>query len=304
MLSSLLHNNYYWLLDPDSQLISPNFSTHITEEHWFLQQDNTTLFNYLSQHPAYFKQALQSQKNHRLGYYYERLWWAWLQHNPRYQVLAHNIPLRDAQRTLGELDFIVLDRKRQHIEHWEVAVKFYLGVGDTQHLSSWHGIGLRDRLDRKLHRMCDHQLPLLFTAAGQTYCQQQQWQITQQRLILQGRLFYPFATLKNNKQKPPIEINPTHHTGFWASRAQVLEHCLVDKFSWVLLSKEQWLAPITSSTATGGTWEQLIRQLNQAGQRECCVAQLENGKEVQRGFILPDEWEQQALAISSGNELM
>lgn len=296
---SNLQNNYHWLFNPDSQLISTHFSHYIFEKQWFLEQDNTVLFNYLSQHPIYFYQALQMHKNHRLGYYYERLWWAWLQHHPRYQVLAHNIPLRDVQRTLGELDFIVLDRQQQCIEHWEIAVKFYLGVGETQHLSSWYGIGLRDRLDRKLQRMCDHQLPLLFTPAGQEYCQQQHWQITQQRLILQGRLFYPLAILNSHHQTFPKAINSSHQKGFWASRAQLLEQCSVEQFSWVLLSKAQWLAPVTANTATAGTWEQLIKQLDEAGQRECCVAQLQHGQEIQRGFIVDNNWEQRALAINN-----
>ena len=75
-------------------------------------------------------------------------------------MLASGIELRAEGRTLGELDLLVSGEGE--VWHLELAVKFYLCApgrpGDAW--SDWIGPNGRDRLDRKLDRMRDHQLPL------------------------------------------------------------------------------------------------------------------------------------------------
>ena len=95
----------------------------------------------------------------RVGLYFEALVAYWLRHLPGWSLLATNHPVREEKRTLGAFDFIVQSTAGE-VEHWEVAVKFYLLRGDAAQWRSWIGPNQRDRLDKKLNRMRDHQLRL------------------------------------------------------------------------------------------------------------------------------------------------
>lgn len=111
--------------------------------------------------------------NHqRLGLYFEHLMKFWFAHSPWHELLQQGLPIREhgnkKQPTLGECDFLVFDKKRQEIQHWEVAVKFYLGLTSQNHnaqnhkqdqVVQWLGPNLKDQLDRKLTHTLKHQLP-------------------------------------------------------------------------------------------------------------------------------------------------
>jgi len=65
----------------------------------------------------------------RLGLYAEALLEYFLTHGPHARLVAANIPLRTAGLTLGEVDFL-LENVRGERLHWELAVKFYLHIGE------------------------------------------------------------------------------------------------------------------------------------------------------------------------------
>ena len=48
-------------------------------------------------------------------------------------------------QTIGELDFLVYNTTEQRIEHWEVALKYYLGEKDLS-LPYWYGLNREDTL--------------------------------------------------------------------------------------------------------------------------------------------------------------
>ncbi len=85
----------------------------------------------------------QSKIPPRLGLYFEWLWLQALQCHPDYQLLGSNIQIQHEGRTLGSLDFLVLDTKTDTVEHWELACKFYLCYRDGQEVH-WLGPNLND----------------------------------------------------------------------------------------------------------------------------------------------------------------
>lgn len=100
---------------------------------------------------------------HRLGRRFESRWrWA-LGALPGWEVLAHNLAIRDeaGTRTLGAPDLLVSDGRDTW--HLELAVKFYLCRPDRsgEAWADWVGPSTGDRLDKKLSRLLTHQLPLL-----------------------------------------------------------------------------------------------------------------------------------------------
>ncbi|MCB1694297.1 MAG: DUF1853 family protein, partial [Pseudomonadales bacterium] len=101
----------------------------------------------------------------RLGQHFERLLATWLSASPDHELIANNVQVQDGRRTVGEFDFLV--RTRQGVEHWEAAIKFYLGCGDGKSLADWYGPNTADRFDIKYERLVSRQLVLSQTEAGQ-----------------------------------------------------------------------------------------------------------------------------------------
>ncbi len=113
----------------------------------------------LDRQPAPLQDWLARHSIRRLGLYYERLWQFALLNAPGVELLAANLPVRQAGHTLGELDLLLRDA--EGVFHLELAVKFYLGLaGDGQAHDRWLGPDSQDRLDLKIAHLCQRQLPL------------------------------------------------------------------------------------------------------------------------------------------------
>ncbi len=96
----------------------------------------------------------------KLGHLYEDALAVMLDATPRYDALASGIQIQQAAgRTLGELDFLVKDRRTDQLIHLELAVKFYLAV-ETECDPLLPGPDTRDNYYRKLQKMRTHQLLL------------------------------------------------------------------------------------------------------------------------------------------------
>lgn len=223
---------------------------------------------------------LQQLHNHRLGAYFECLWRFVFTHHPDYQLLAHNLPLREDGKTLGELDFVVHYLPEEKIEHWEVAVKFYLQVAD-----SWVGPGLRDRLDIKLARTRDHQLPIIHQPKVQPLLREQGIEIQRQWTLMPGRRFSPLGSA------------PTH-AGYWWTDWPGFLHTFAGKpWHWLQLPKQSWLSPCAPIHASPpadltGAASEVTAKLHARG--PLCVAAVDKHREVTRGFIVPDDWASRA----------
>ncbi|MFV8781396.1 DUF1853 family protein [Microbulbifer sp. SA54] len=234
------------------------------------------------------QRALEASASRRLGIYFENLWAFAFEHHPDYRLLARNLPLRDGTRTLGELDFLVEHLPDATYEHWEVAVKFYLQVGDD-----WIGPGLKDRLDIKLERMLNHQLPVLHTSTGHRALdslaeQQMQRRPTSVRqwTLMPGRLFRPL---------PDSGALPESACDYWWCTLETFIHNGRNaNCRWHYLPKRAWLAPLTAGN-TQGDGEQRPLDENILARGPVCVAGTHNGREFTRGFIVPADWHQQAL---------
>lgn len=225
----------------------------------------------------------------RLGAYFEDLWSFAFTHHPHYELRHRNLPLRDGGHTLGELDFVVRHRPTDSTEHWELAVKFYLQV-DREH---WIGPGLRDRLDIKLARMRDHQLPVIERPAARETLQRLGIVIERQWTLMPGRLFRRFA----DGDKPlDAAIDPASCHYWWGTRDEFQQRFSHQPHHWVTLPKRGWLAGEDYQVLQRRSCAALVEML--AGRelhRPVCVAGLADSREQSRGFIVPDNWPAAAL---------
>ena len=228
----------------------------------------------------------------RLGIQFEQLWQAAISKMSGYHLLASNLPVRGQQRTLGEFDIIVNCNGR--IEHWELAVKFYLGRHDLKQPSNWFGPNPEDRLDRKLNRLLDHQLPLSKSPEAETVLSRMNIKpITQTACLVKGRLFYPWQEFIAGTAQFPACANAGHLRGWWITLPDFIRLFSSTRVQWVYLEKHLWLSPIAASDdLTLLNYAQALDLLQTSlGTQTTHVAMIDSlGQEISRGFVVSQDW--------------
>lgn len=242
--------------------------------------------------------ATLARRQGRLGTYFESLLAFWLgwPGNPLYRLVAHGLPVRQRNRTIGELDFLVEDRGNGRLQHWEVAVKFYLGVAPGGDHRAWIGPGLRDRLDLKVERLLTHQLQLARGPEAGRLLEELGLPPPEPVCLLRGRLFYPPAA--ELARWAPVGAATGHLRGWWMTEADFLRYYADSELRWIRLPREHWLAPVDLSGLEGtvliGEPEAafpFIETLRASpDNRAAAVVGLLQGQEVSRGFITPPGW--------------
>lgn len=202
------------------------------EKHFRLMEDK---LRYWDKHPAELFSVLGQLKSPYLGHYFEKLMYFWLKHDEHIDLLMHNVQLREKDQTIGEIDFLVLHEGR--LEHWEVAVKFYLGTGDGSEQRFWIGPNPVDRLDKKLKKLREKQLAITETAQGLRFLEKHGLDKPHKQLFMKGYLFYSM----NQEQTAPPEVNVFHRRSWYLFENQM--HLLKSSNKLMLKEKRAWLSP-------------------------------------------------------------
>lgn len=169
---------------------------------------------------------LAQLKSSRLGLYFEQLIGFWLterDYHP-YELVCRNWQQFSGQQTIGEVDVLVNNQQTRQLEHWELAIKFYLGDADLTLPQHWRGLNRRDHLQRKLQRMLSRQFTLTHFADEAISCR---------KLVLKGRFFYPDTV-------PPAAglidwLDPDHPAGYWGYGLPAGQ--------WLRARRPEWLMP-------------------------------------------------------------
>jgi hypothetical protein len=245
----------------------------------------------LDRDPAKLESLLAAQKDRRLGNYFETLWYFALQLNTRYQLIERNLQIHDGEGTLGELDFIVLDTETGRYAHWELAIKFYLGMGDTENHEAWHGPGRQDRMDLKVEHLLRRQTRLSRHPVAKAQLEERGIVIDDCAVILKGRLFYPWQ--KGGPEYYPQYANPSHLRGQWLTRQQLMRSFGEDA-RFVPLIRSGWMAKISMSPDSDGYSTGALMRLVDSGMYRLPlhVARMEAASEEERLFIVSDDWPQ------------
>ena len=233
----------------------------------------------------------------RLGRYFESLWHDVLADHRIFPLVESNLTLQGDGRTLGELDLLV---GAKQLEHWELAVKLYLCVGDQEDPCHWIGPSLRDRLGIKRDHLSQHQLahtddPVIRAWLAERYGQP----VSRIRAIIKGWGFYPYDDWSSGV-KPPQFLNPLHLRGWWMTREEFEARFHGGGHHYRVLAKPYWLSPISSEDQplTPGL---LALDQSEANEPTAQLVALltRSGNERSRGFIVSEEWLEQAQALVS-----
>lgn len=262
--------------DPDTAFIWP-------DERWFRQLNRETAIALPEpRHPHHF----------RLGQHFEKLLVAWLEASTDFELLAANLQVQDGKRTVGEFDFLV-----QHqgvVEHWEAAVKFYLGTGTGtgETLDCWYGPNTADRFDIKYERLINHQLGLANNEYAQLTLAQRHIGVDRARCFMKGRLFYPWAHFENRDFRFAPIIHPGHEKGWWLPQTDFLLTFEDTASRFVYLPKSLWLSPLTLADfeAPLSCWELMEFLESPHIEQATHVAIVSDDGEISRGFIVKDQW--------------
>lgn len=228
---------------------------------------------------------LGSLRGGPLGRYFEALVQVALRHCPEIDCLHANIPIRDGGRTFGEFD--LLYKRGDQWVHLEMAVKFYLGVGDLLNPDNWHGPALRDNLGRKWRHMTGRQLVLSDQPEARTVLRSMGIEAVQPEPMILGRLFHPLDQWLDGKRNAPEWISESHESGWWCRESERPDF---SDGALRQLTKPEWLAPAI------GNAEYIVDHVNpKALERPYQFALMDRlqGKEAQeksRGFIVPNAW--------------
>lgn len=248
--------------------------------------------------PEELDELLASHKDRRLGKYFETLWLYWLSHNPRYEVVENNVQIIIDGETLGEIDFILFDKKTRETLHWEMAVKFYLGVGNTGEMCNWHGPNLRDRLDIKVQHLSERQSLINKNERISHWLKRQGIQIDQCAVVLKGRLYYPWEYFQRYKKHAllPFSLVPEqsdirHSSSWWLTNSQFNEEFTSNNRFLPLINKG-WLEKISTGFDDELlTKHGLIETLSNEIIRLPLHIQLENPRDSwDRVFVVSDTW--------------
>lgn len=239
-------------------IASPNIIRSIPTElnlihHFNLHDDSfwmTQFTNYfprllaLDQDPTELTQFLKKLKSTRLGLRFEHLMWFWLRDDAYhiYTLLGHSIQIIEGKNTLGELDFIVFNQKSKKIEHWEVALKFYLSEIDFS-LLNWYGLNRTDTLYRKLTHFSEKQFQ--FNSA-------QEHTIEQRFAILKGQLYLDYSQCIQILKDP---CNENHLLPAWMNRKRRIGHwgyaCLENYYR---VERQEWICPNLNQSSKNAIW--------------------------------------------------
>lgn len=230
----------------------------------------------------------------QLGRYYEHLIHQYLCRSAELIDLRKNIQVFEQQRTVGEFDFIWLDR-HYDCHHMECAIKFYLCDGPPDQLSSFVGPNRQDTLARKWQQMLDKQIRLSSITPGIVTCEQLGFPAPRhQHLLIQGYLFYPWHRFRS-ADRPALHraINSQHSRGWWLHQ-HALNQKIPDKpdIALQIRHKPDWLLdwhkPPTQSRQDIDQWlSQAIRPVMVSRLKKVSK---ESWRELDRGFVVPDTW--------------
>ena len=251
----------------------------------------------VSADPVALQAHLERSETRFLGSYFEALWAFYLNHDPRFEVVAKNLQIRDGGRTYGEFDFIVFDHENgQHLQ-LELAVKFYLGIRevndyaytDGEHL--WIGPQARDRLDIKVGRAVEHQLTLHRQEKARRALAELGVNQVTPRLLFRGYLFHPVE-----KVPVPPYVSSNYGRGRWCRLGNVRQVMNLALPSYIVPKKRWFAAPYVEDLAGADeldAFEAQLIDLVLSENRPHMVVQVDESaasRAIYRYFVTPPAW--------------
>lgn len=178
-------------------------------------------------------------KNIRLGHQMEYVFKQLILHSEPYEIIVHNLAIKEGNRTIGEIDFILKDVKTQKLIHVELTYKFYIIDEEIpEPIHRLMGPNRRDTFFAKMEKIKNSQFQLLHSEEGAKALQDNDindFDITHQTCF-KAQLFIPFGSVITNLQP----LNQKCVVGFWL-RFDDFNTAEFKAFHFYIPSKSAWV---------------------------------------------------------------
>ena len=253
----------------------------------------------LDKSPEPLHRHLQTLHNTRLGLYFESLWHFFLQSDPLVELIAHNLPIRDGGRTLGEFDCLYYCHLRARHFHLELAVKYYLSnrqVTKGLHTSQWMewlGPTNIDNLERKITHLTQHQIKLGEHPIALEALHALNIDKPVREIEIKGYLFQGI----HDPLPAPHGHNDKNSMCHWLTIEQLPSYIApCESFRFCRLDKPYWLAPAIAATHANALLDKveiaelMVQHFAGGGRPVMLAAFSEAGEEQQRFFVTGPQW--------------
>ena len=239
--------------------------------------------------PSGLLALLAGRRAHKVGLAYEALVQWGLEKGMGYRCLAWDVQVFEQKRTIGAMD-LILQSPNGQTEHWELAYKVYLQVGADVGWENWVGPGQRDRLNTKVRRILDHQLPLSdrpeaavpLAALGVDA-------VSRRRVLLQGVLFTQWGAdacraIQGSLPAQGRWLRPSQLDGFIAERPGSV---------WAARHKPLWIGTWGGPTTQTQTAQQMRAAMKDEPLKwphlwSCLGSGRQQSEEMI--FVVPESW--------------
>ncbi len=170
----------------------------------------------------------------RVEYFFDAI----IAQSSTYERVLRNIQIIHDKQTLGELDFILFDKRKEKYIHIEMQYKFYLYDDSFENeMDRYIGPNRNDTLVLKLQRLKNKQFPLLFNELTKGYLKNVDLNNIEQKILFKANIFLP----RNLKNKKLSLINNTCINGYFLSFKEFIEDDTFRKMSLFVPDKFDWL---------------------------------------------------------------
>lgn len=181
---------------------------------------------------------LEITKNLALGKRVECFFEFYIKQSNNYQLIKNNIQIIENKCTLGELDFIIYDKKEHKYIHIEHVYKFYL-YDDTipNEIDRYIGPNKNDTFVKKLTKLKNKQLPLLYKDESKQYISDIPSSSFEQKVCFKGQVYLPFGLEKYDGTL----VNDTCISGFYIKHDDFVGEKMFQKYEYFLPEKFDWV---------------------------------------------------------------
>ena len=186
-------------------------------------------------------------ENLRLGHQMEYVCKQFLDQSDAYDVLVHNLPIRNGKQTIGEIDFILKETATRQLIHVELTYKFYLIDNDIENpIHQLVGPNRSDAFYKKLQKIKNNQFSLVHTGIGRSILLEKEIETTniKQQVCFKAQLFKPYKA----DSLPLDPFNANCIVGYWL-RLKDFKETKFSSFQFYIPTKSEWVVEPNTSIA-------------------------------------------------------
>jgi hypothetical protein len=220
-------------------------------------------------------------ENIRLGHRVEKIVSNLIKASTNYKIHYENLQIKEGNKTIGEIDFIIEEIQTKQLIHLELAYKFYLldpSLSTTQ-LHNWIGPNRNDSLKDKIQKLRDKQFPLLNNPLTKALITEIDTATIKQQLCLLTSLYVPY--------KSKLQLEPEYQK---AIKGYYLKYDLFktieykDKYFYIPAKKDWGINP--ESNKEWYTFQEIEIHLNKAIEENQAVLCWKKNKDTYDEFFI------------------